>query len=109
MKRKGAASFFMNLCIGSVVALLLFLVIILSNQRAFTREGELIETVTVILAVIALVSILLWAILLSSEKKSKYQDILNGQTSPHICPVCRINVTKDCQCCPNCKTPIKRR
>lgn len=109
MKKRGLAMLSLSVFISAIVLLVLFLTVLFSYAEWFRFEGEMVQIIITVLGIIIVASGFTMVVLMAKEKNAHYQFILNPQENPDVCPVCNLNISKDCQCCPNCKTKIQRR
>ena len=107
MNKKGGFMLCLTIVLSASVLLLLLVVGVFSFKDAFRYQGELIGTLTTLLGVVIVVGLLAMLIILSKQKQAQLKSLESKDEKSGVCPVCHINVSEECQICPNCKTRMK--
>ena len=108
MKKKGLAMLFFSIMISALVLIILFLGLLYAFPHWFRFSSDLVSGVITLLFIVIVVKGFIGVFLLAKEKNSQYQYLLNEKKNLNTCPHCNVNITSDCQCCPNCKKEIQR-
>lgn len=107
MNKKGGAMLCLTIVLSAFVLLLLFVVLIFAFEDAFRYKGEFIGSVVTILSVVIVVGLIAMLVFLSKEKQAQLKSLESNAVKKSTCPTCHINLSDECQICPNCKTKIR--